>query len=52
VFNLPILLELVIWYVAAASTITVVQRSLSVRKQVMSDPANAGLDTPPPDPKA
>ncbi|HET6743245.1 MAG TPA: CDP-alcohol phosphatidyltransferase family protein [Kribbella sp.] len=53
VFNLPILLEIVIWYVAAASTITVVQRSLSVRKQVLADPANAGLDTPPPpDPKA
>jgi CDP-diacylglycerol--glycerol-3-phosphate 3-phosphatidyltransferase/CDP-diacylglycerol--inositol 3-phosphatidyltransferase len=50
VFNLPILLEIVIWYVAAASTITVVQRSLSVRKQVLADPANAGLDTPPPPP--
>jgi CDP-diacylglycerol---glycerol-3-phosphate 3-phosphatidyltransferase len=47
VLNLPILLEVVIWYVAAASTITVVQRSLSVRKQVLADPANAGLDTPP-----
>jgi CDP-diacylglycerol--glycerol-3-phosphate 3-phosphatidyltransferase/CDP-diacylglycerol--inositol 3-phosphatidyltransferase len=46
-FDLPILLDIVIWYVAAASTITVVQRSLSVRKQVLSDPANAGLDTPP-----
>jgi CDP-diacylglycerol--glycerol-3-phosphate 3-phosphatidyltransferase/CDP-diacylglycerol--inositol 3-phosphatidyltransferase len=51
VFNLPILLEIVIWYVAAASTITVVQRSLSVRKQVLADPANAGLDTPPAEPK-
>ncbi|MFK4085556.1 phosphatidylinositol phosphate synthase [Kribbella sp. NPDC020789] len=47
VFNLPILLEIVIWYIAAASTITVVQRSLSVRKQVLADPAGAGLDTPP-----
>ncbi|MFB6723296.1 phosphatidylinositol phosphate synthase [Kribbella sp. NPDC056345] len=55
VLNLPILLEIVIWYIAAASTITVVQRSLSVRKQVLADPANAGLDTPPPpseDPKS
>lgn len=54
VFNLPILLEIVIWYIAAASTITVVQRSLSVRKQVLADPDNAGLDTPPPpaDPKS
>jgi CDP-diacylglycerol--glycerol-3-phosphate 3-phosphatidyltransferase len=48
VLNLPILLEIVLWYVAAASTITVVQRSLSVRQQVLADPANAGLDTPPP----
>ena len=31
---------------AVASTITVVQRTLSVRKQVLSDPANAGLGTP------
>ncbi|MET7284021.1 phosphatidylinositol phosphate synthase [Kribbella sp. NPDC005582] len=52
VFNLPILLEIVIWYIAAASTITVVQRSLSVRKQVLADPSNAGLDTPPPAPPA
>jgi CDP-diacylglycerol--glycerol-3-phosphate 3-phosphatidyltransferase len=52
VLNLPILLEIVLWYVAAASTITVVQRSLSVRKQVLSDPANAGLDTPPAAPKS
>jgi CDP-diacylglycerol--glycerol-3-phosphate 3-phosphatidyltransferase/CDP-diacylglycerol--inositol 3-phosphatidyltransferase len=50
--NLPILLEIVIWYIAAASTITVVQRSLSVRKQVLADPDNAGLDTPPPAPPA
>jgi CDP-diacylglycerol--glycerol-3-phosphate 3-phosphatidyltransferase/CDP-diacylglycerol--inositol 3-phosphatidyltransferase len=51
VFNLPILLQIVIWYVAVASTITVIQRSLNVRKQVLADPSNAGLDTPPPDPK-
>ena len=48
VFDLPIMLKIVIWAVAVASTITVVQRSLSVRKQVLADPANAGLDTPPP----
>lgn len=52
IFDLPILLEIVIWYVAAASTITVIQRSLSVRRQVLADPSNSGLDTPPPDPKA
>jgi CDP-diacylglycerol---glycerol-3-phosphate 3-phosphatidyltransferase len=46
VLNLPILLKIVIWAVAVASTITVVQRSLSVRKQVLADPANARLDTP------
>ena len=37
-----------IWAVAVASTITVIQRCLGVRKQVLADPANAGLDTPPP----
>jgi CDP-diacylglycerol--glycerol-3-phosphate 3-phosphatidyltransferase len=47
VLNLPILLKIVLWALAIASTITVVQRTLSVRKQVLSDPANAGLDTPP-----
>jgi CDP-diacylglycerol---glycerol-3-phosphate 3-phosphatidyltransferase len=47
VFNLPILLEIVLWALAIASTITVVQRSISVRRQVLADPANAGLDTPP-----
>lgn len=47
VLNLPILLKIVLCALAVASTITVVQRTLSVRKQVLSDPANAGLDTPP-----
>jgi CDP-diacylglycerol--glycerol-3-phosphate 3-phosphatidyltransferase len=47
VLNLPILLKIVLWALAVASTITVVQRTLSVRKQVLSDPANAGLGTPP-----
>jgi CDP-diacylglycerol--glycerol-3-phosphate 3-phosphatidyltransferase len=48
VLDLPILLKIVLWALASASTITVVQRSLSVRKQVLADPANAGLDTPQP----
>jgi CDP-diacylglycerol--glycerol-3-phosphate 3-phosphatidyltransferase/CDP-diacylglycerol--inositol 3-phosphatidyltransferase len=47
VLNLPILLKIVLWALAVASTITVIQRTLSVRKQVLSDPANAGLGTPP-----
>jgi CDP-diacylglycerol--glycerol-3-phosphate 3-phosphatidyltransferase len=46
VLNLPILLEIVLCALAVASTITVVQRTLSVRKQVLSDPANAGLGMP------
>ncbi|TCN37895.1 CDP-diacylglycerol--glycerol-3-phosphate 3-phosphatidyltransferase/CDP-diacylglycerol--inositol 3-phosphatidyltransferase [Kribbella orskensis] len=46
VLNLPILLKIVLCALAVASTITVVQRTLSVRKQVLADPANAGL-TPP-----
>ncbi|MEU4606480.1 phosphatidylinositol phosphate synthase [Kribbella sp. NPDC023972] len=48
VLNLPILLKIVLWALAIASTITVIQRSLSVRKQVLADPANAGLDAPQP----
>ncbi|WP_328324012.1 phosphatidylinositol phosphate synthase [Kribbella sp. NBC_00382] len=47
VLNLPILLKIVLCALAVASTITVVQRTLSVRKQVLSDPANAGLGAPP-----
>jgi CDP-diacylglycerol--glycerol-3-phosphate 3-phosphatidyltransferase len=50
VLNLPILLKIVVWALAIASTITVIQRSISVRRQVLADPANAGLDTPPADP--
>jgi CDP-diacylglycerol--glycerol-3-phosphate 3-phosphatidyltransferase/CDP-diacylglycerol--inositol 3-phosphatidyltransferase len=48
VLNLPILLKIVLWALAIASTITVFQRTMSVRKQVLSNPATAGLDTPPP----
>jgi phosphatidylinositol phosphate synthase len=55
VLDLPILLEVVLCLIAAASTITVVQRSLSVRKQVMAEiaqphpptPGAAGPDAPP-----
>jgi CDP-diacylglycerol--glycerol-3-phosphate 3-phosphatidyltransferase len=50
VLDLPILLKIVLWALAIASTITVIQRTLSVRKQVLADPANAGLDTPTPTP--
>jgi CDP-diacylglycerol--glycerol-3-phosphate 3-phosphatidyltransferase len=46
VLNLPILLKIVLWAIAIASTITVVQRALSVRKQVLADPTNARLGTP------
>ncbi len=52
VLNLPILLKIVLCALAVASTITVVQRTLSVRKQVLADPANAGLGTPPGTPSA
>jgi len=38
-FNLPILLQLVLWVLAAASTITVVQRCLIVRRQALADPS-------------
>jgi CDP-diacylglycerol--glycerol-3-phosphate 3-phosphatidyltransferase/CDP-diacylglycerol--inositol 3-phosphatidyltransferase len=39
VFNLPILLAIVLWALAAASTITVVQRMIGVRRQALADPA-------------
>jgi CDP-diacylglycerol--glycerol-3-phosphate 3-phosphatidyltransferase len=37
--NLPFLLTLVLWVVAAASTVTVLQRILLVRRQALADPA-------------
>ncbi len=39
IFNLPILLTLVLWVLAAASTITVIQRMVLVRRQALADPA-------------
>jgi CDP-diacylglycerol--glycerol-3-phosphate 3-phosphatidyltransferase/CDP-diacylglycerol--inositol 3-phosphatidyltransferase len=39
IFDLPILLTLVLWAVAVASTITVFQRMLLVRRQALADPA-------------
>jgi CDP-diacylglycerol--glycerol-3-phosphate 3-phosphatidyltransferase len=46
VLNLPILLKIVLWALAIASTITVIQRTLSVHRQVLADPANARLGNP------
>jgi CDP-diacylglycerol--glycerol-3-phosphate 3-phosphatidyltransferase/CDP-diacylglycerol--inositol 3-phosphatidyltransferase len=39
IFNAPILLTLVLWVVAVASTVTVIQRILLVRGQALADPA-------------
>jgi phosphatidylinositol phosphate synthase len=39
VLNLPILLAIVLWALAAASSITVVQRIVLVRRQALVDPA-------------
>lgn len=50
VLDLPILLEIVLWLLAIASTITVVQRTLSVRRQVRAEtpaPGAGGSDGPP-----
>jgi CDP-diacylglycerol--glycerol-3-phosphate 3-phosphatidyltransferase/CDP-diacylglycerol--inositol 3-phosphatidyltransferase len=47
VLNLPILLKIVLCLLAIASTITVVQRALSVRRQVMTEISQRGPDTPP-----
>jgi CDP-diacylglycerol--glycerol-3-phosphate 3-phosphatidyltransferase/CDP-diacylglycerol--inositol 3-phosphatidyltransferase len=38
VLDLPILLAIVLWVLAAASTITVIQRILGVRRQDLADP--------------
>lgn len=42
IFNLPILLPIVLWALAAASTVTVVQRMVLVRRQALSDPTVPG----------
>ena len=39
IFDLPILMEVTLWALAAASTITVVQRIWVVRRQALSQPA-------------
>lgn len=39
VLDLPILLAIVLWALAVASTITVVQRMIGVRRQALADPA-------------
>jgi CDP-diacylglycerol--glycerol-3-phosphate 3-phosphatidyltransferase/CDP-diacylglycerol--inositol 3-phosphatidyltransferase len=36
-FSLPVLLEVVLWWLAFASTVTVIQRVLSVRRQALAD---------------
>jgi phosphatidylinositol phosphate synthase len=38
IFDLPILLTVTLWALAVASTVTVVQRMLSVRRQALADP--------------
>jgi phosphatidylinositol phosphate synthase len=39
VLDLPILLAIVLWALAVASTITVIQRMVGVRRQALADPA-------------
>jgi CDP-diacylglycerol---glycerol-3-phosphate 3-phosphatidyltransferase len=46
VLNLMILLEIVLWALAVASTITVIQRTLSVRRQVLAEKQAPDPDTP------
>ncbi len=40
IFNLPILLTIVLWVLAVASTITVIQRMVLVRRQALADPTS------------
>lgn len=39
IFDLPVLIAIVLWALAVASTVTVVQRCLLVRRQALADPA-------------
>ena len=39
IFDLPILLTVTLWALAVASTVTVLQRMLSVRRQALADPS-------------
>ena len=39
IFDVPILVPIVLWAIAVASTITVIQRMLVVRRQALADPA-------------
>lgn len=43
-FGLPILYEVTLWVLAAASTLTVIQRTLLVRSQALAPGAGAGPD--------
>ena len=43
IFDAQILLTLVLWVLAVATTITVVQRMVLVRRQAVSAPASIGL---------
>ena len=43
IFDAPFLLTLVLWVLAAASTITVLQRMILVRRQAISSPADPAL---------
>jgi len=42
IFDLPVLLTIVLWALAVASTVTVVQRMVLVRRQALSDPTVSG----------
>ncbi len=42
IFDLPILLTVTLWAVALASTVTVVQRIILVRRQALTQPATPG----------
>ena len=44
IFDLPILMEVALWALAVASTVTVVQRIWVVRRQALAEAGAAGLD--------
>ena len=48
IFDLPILMEVTLWALALASTVTVVQRIWVVRRQALAEAGGAPGGTPPP----
>jgi CDP-diacylglycerol--glycerol-3-phosphate 3-phosphatidyltransferase/CDP-diacylglycerol--inositol 3-phosphatidyltransferase len=47
IFDLPVLTEITLWALAAASSLTIIQRMLMVHRQAAGKPTPPGIGTPP-----